>query len=119
MTYNKWVVGENEDMGEDGSFRHHGLFQRGAALHEEQQRQIISYVNSHGKRAWTLPITSAPKIVNAGLRMFEKARERLANALRQNGRWKAGSIPPQPVLTLIEPYMTKKGDVQHGGHGKR
>ena len=114
--YNKWVVGaENENIwaqvkdhfGIKDSFDPSQLYTRSA------NAKIISFVNK-AVADTCMDFTNNVrklKIVNAGLRMFEKAREKASERVATKSGVVGKACPYRlnhESLHLIEPYMTKR-----------
>jgi 16S rRNA C967 or C1407 C5-methylase (RsmB/RsmF family) len=114
--YNKWVVGDEnekiwaqvkEHFGIKDSFDPSQLYTRSA------NAKIISYVNK-AVADTCMDFTNNVrklKIVNAGLRMFEKAREKASERVATKSGVVGKACPYRlnhESLHLIEPYMTKR-----------
>ena len=114
--YNKWVVGEENEKIWAQIKEHFGIkdaFDASQLYTRSANAKIISYVNkavadtlmdfSNGERKL--------KIVNAGLRMFEKAREKASSRVATKSGVVGKACPYRlnhESLHLIEPYITKR-----------
>ena len=112
--YNKFVIGEtnvnawnaiSEYYGIKKEFPHMQLYTR------SQNAKVVSYVNTSIAELTMNFETNGRKlkIVNAGLRMFEKSREKVTE--RKDGEIGKKACPYRlnhEGLHLIEPYITKR-----------
>ena len=114
--YNKWVVGEENEKIWAKVKDHFGImdsFNEAQLYTRSSNAKIISYVNKAMAETCMDFANNERKlkIVNAGLRMFEKAREKASQRVATKSGVVGKACPYRlnhESLHLIEPYMTKR-----------